>query len=100
MEEDQGSTFAPNGVDPKIWDKLISSVGEEVLAEMRQMDSVALNALIAQAELNIREQEMAMKADVELAQAQVCVKGLAAPYKDAVKAQRAKQRVASYLLDQ
>jgi hypothetical protein len=88
----------PEALDPKQWAKLISLVGPEIVEEMAKMDPNGLQRVTAQSELNIREQEAAMRADGELTQAKMRVKDLADPYRDAIKAQRSKQRIASYLL--
>lgn len=90
----------PNGIDPKKWSKLCSLLSKETLADLASMNDEQLAKVIAQSELNIREQETALAADGEVDDAKQRLAELVGPYKDAIKEQRAKQRIASYLRDQ
>lgn len=67
--------------------------------DLEALDRSGLMKVIADCEDNVREQESAMAEDEELAAARQQARDYAAGYRDAIKAQRAKQRYASIMLD-
>lgn len=89
----------PENADPMVWKKLMKTLNDGVIEEMEAMDAEDLKSAIAQSEKNIAEQEALKRADNALAAAKENVKVLGSAYNEAMKYQRAKQRLASVLLE-
>ena len=80
--------------------KLQKKIPADQCAALEALGTDDLRKRITTCEQNIAESERAQAADEALAEAKQTVKTLAAPYKDAIKAQRAQQRYALILLEQ
>lgn len=89
---------APENVNQAVWNKMMKILGDDRLSELQELDEDGLRTVIAQAEKNVAEQEEAKRCDEALARAKEDVKFLGSAYNDAIKYQRATQRVASHLL--
>lgn len=89
---------APDNVDPNVWVKMMRLLPTGVAEEMERLGEDELRDVIAQSENNVREQEELRRGDQELARAKMEVKDLGSGYRDAIKVQRAKQRLAAHLL--
>jgi hypothetical protein len=86
--------------DDKQWKKLVKILGQDMIDELLAEDASALRQAIVGAErlvaaLSIR---FTPHEDIELAKAKESVNCLSAAYRDTIKFQRAKQRVASACL--
>lgn len=89
----------PENVDPKVWQKMLRVLNDTVVEELEASAEEDLRKTIARCERNIAEQEEARRADRALSAAKEQVKDLGAAYSDAIKFQRAKQRLAAHLLE-
>ena len=89
----------PDNVSPKAWKKLMKLVSDSFMADLEGMDADALLDVIAQSERNIRDEEHARDNDEALAAAKATASDLGAAYRDAIAAQRAKQRLATFMLE-
>lgn len=73
-------------------------LGPETCAEIEGLDATDLRARISRAEGHINETETMRNDDEGLAEAVTAAKELAAPYKDAIKRERAVQRYCQLVL--
>ena len=80
--------------------KIIKSLPTGYAEDAASLDGEQLRAEIIKAETSQRETEREMKADEKLCGAKEVVKDLAAGYRDAIKAQRAKISYSLHLLDE
>lgn len=78
---------------------MMKALPEGVIEELDILDKEALQRVISRCEVNVRDTQYAMAQDDELESLKEKLKQAKAPYLDAVKAQRAKARYASHLLD-
>lgn len=88
-----------NTTDAKVR-KLLKILDESAVEELDAMDHDTLRTTIVRSEAHIRESEDARDACEPLQVAKATVKELKAPFDDAVKYQRAKQRYAAMRLEE
>lgn len=86
-------------VDNGIPKSVLKALPTGFLEEAEAMDEKALRELVVASEGNIRETEREREADEKLQGAKSIVKDLVGPYRDAIKAQRAKIACAMYFLE-